>query len=109
MHKSAFLIIAACTSLSSQSFAAEPSFNCSKATHEFEKLICDDDDLAALDNSLASLYNIVLKNASAAAQKRLKTEQIGWVKGRNDCWKTDDKHACIKGEYEAMISVLKDR
>jgi hypothetical protein len=31
------------------------------------------------------------------------------VKGRNDCWKADDKKACIKGEYESRINELKDR
>ena len=109
MYKLANLIIAACTLLSAQAFAAKPSFNCSKATHEIEQLICNDDELAALDVSLSNLYNTVYKNTPAAAQKRLKSEQIGWSKGRNDCWKSDDKRACTKGEYETRINELKDR
>ena len=109
MNKSAIVSIGVCTLFSAQAFAAKPSFNCSKATHEIEKLICSDDELAALDVSLNDLYKVVMKNTPAAAQKRLKAEQSGWVKGRNDCWKADDKHACTKGEYEARINVLKDR
>jgi len=89
--------------------AAHPSFNCSKATHEIEQLICSDAELAALDVSLTDLYKVVLKNTPKAAQKRLKAEQNGWVKGRNECWKADDKRACTKGEYEARINDLKDR
>lgn len=89
--------------------AAQPSFNCIKATHEVEQLICNDDELAALDVSMNELYQLVLKNTPNDSQKQLKTEQIGWVKGRNDCWKADDKRACIKGEYETRINELKDR
>jgi uncharacterized protein len=109
MNKLAIVIIGACTLLSAQAVAAKPSFNCSKATHEIEQLICNDDELAALDVSLNELYKAVMKNTPTAAQKRLKSEQIGWSKGRNDCWKADDKRACTKGEYEARINVLKDR
>ena len=89
--------------------AANPSFDCSKATHEAELLICKDADLAALDRSLAELYATVLKNTPASEQGALKTEQRGWVKGRDDCWKADDKHGCIKAAYESRINELKDR
>jgi len=109
MRKSAIVIIGAWTLISSNTFAAKPSFNCSKATHEIEKLICNDDELAALDVSLTNLYGYVLKDTPVAAQKRLKAEQSGWVKGRNDCWKADDKRVCTKGEYKLRIKELKDR
>lgn len=72
-------------------------------------MICNDDELAALDVSLTGLYKIVLKNTPAAAQKRLKAGQSGLVKGRDAYWKSDDKHACVKGEHEARINALNDR
>ena len=109
MYKSAVVLIASLVVTTSPAFAAKPSFNCSKATHEIEELICADAELAALDVSLNELYQTVLKNTPAAAQKRLKTEQIGWSKGRNDCWKAGDKRDCVKGEYETRINELKDR
>ena len=109
MYKSVVVLISGCALLSAPAFAAKPSFNCSKASHEIEKLICSDDELAALDVSLNDLYKAVLKNTPAAAQKRLKSEQIGWSKGRNDCWKEADKRACTKDEYETRINELKDR
>jgi len=109
MFKPVIVLISACALLSTPAFAAKPSFNCNKATHEIEQLICADAELAALDVSLNDLYKIVLKNTPAAAQKRLKSEQVGWSKGRNDCWKSDDKRACVKGEYETRINELKDR
>jgi uncharacterized protein len=89
--------------------AASPSFDCAKATHDVEKLICKDAELASLDNSLSSLYHTLMKNISAAEQKTLKTEQRGWVKGRDDCWKASDMRSCVAGEYRARINELKDR
>lgn len=50
-----------------------------------------------------------MKHLPAAEQKRLRTEQSGWVKGRNDCWKAANPKSCIRGEYEARINTLKDR
>jgi len=86
-----------------------PCSNCAKASSSVEKLICNDAELAKLDNSLSSLYHQLLKNLSVADQKLLKTEQRGWVKGRDDCWKSSDERGCVKREYEARISELKDR
>jgi uncharacterized protein len=101
--------LAACTLLSAPAWAAKPSFKCTQSSHEIEQLICGNDELAALDVSLNNLYNTVLKHTPAGAQKRLKAEQIGWVKGRNDCWKADDKVACTRDAYNARINELKDR
>ena len=89
--------------------AASPSFNCAKASSTVEKLICNDAELADLDRSLASLYDVVLKNTPAGEQKMLKAEQRGWVKGRDDCWKSDDLRGCVKDEYQMRIDQLKDR
>ena len=36
----------------------------------------------------------------------MKVEQIGWVKGRNDCWKGQDMRECTKGNYIDRIVVL---
>jgi uncharacterized protein YecT (DUF1311 family) len=88
--------------------SANPSFDCAKASHEVEELICKDAELADLDRSLADLYAVVLKNTPASEQKMLKAEQRGWVKGRNDCWKSSDERGCVKREYEARIGELRD-
>ena len=93
----------------SSSGKANPSFDCRKASHEVEELICSDAGLADLDRSLADLYGVLLKHSSPSEQKHLKAEQRGWVKGRNDCWKSSDQRGCVKREYEARISELRDR
>ena len=95
------------SSAHSSSHGAKPSFDCAKA-HEVEELICKDAELADLDRSLASLYGAVMANSSASEQKHLRAEQSGWVKGRNDCWKSDDERGCVKREYESRIGELKD-
>ena len=109
MNRFALLISGACCLAGFAASAANPSFDCSKAEHEMELLICDDDELAALDRSLAELYSALRKNLPAGEVKHLKAEQRGWVKGRDDCWKADNQRDCVKSEYEARISELKDR
>ncbi len=89
--------------------AASPSFNCAKASGSVEELICNDAELAELDRNLASLYSAVLKNTPSGGQKVLKAEQRGWIKGRNDCWKSDDMRGCVAHEYRDRIATLKDR
>ena len=57
------LALSALTALSPTSAsAAGPSFDCAKAASDIEKLICQDSELAELDNSLAELYSVLLKN-----------------------------------------------
>ena len=89
--------------------AASPSFDCAKASSEVEELICRDADLAKLDRSLSELYSVLLKNTPESERKHLKAEQRGWVKGRNDCWKSSDMRGCVAEEYRMRIGELKDR
>lgn len=109
LNKTLIALIGAGALLANPAFAAKPSFKCTQGMHEAEALICKDAELARLDNSLASLYTTVLKNTPKSEQSILKTEQRGWVKGRNDCWKADDQRACIKSEYQTRMRELKDR
>jgi uncharacterized protein len=99
----------AALALVSTAYAAKPSFDCAKASGKVEELICSDAELAKLDRSLSSLYSTLLKHTPAREQKQLRAEQRGWVKGRNDCWKSGDLRGCVKGEYEMRINELKDR
>jgi uncharacterized protein len=94
---------------SAGALAANPSFDCAKASSDVEKLICSDAELAGLDRSLAGLYGTLLKHTPASEQKMLKAEQRGWVKGRDECWKSDDLRGCVASEYRTRINELKDR
>ena len=81
-----------------------PSFDCAKAESEAENMVCTDYGLAALDNRLAEVYAAEL--ATPGASKELAASQRGWVKGRDECWKADDKKLCVEEEYRTRIAEL---
>lgn len=87
-----------------------PSFDCSKAvTGSIEEMICKDENLSTLDVKMSAVY----KEAAAGAVKEhppvLKTEQRGWIKGRDECWKSEDKKKCVVDSYKTRIAELQTR
>ena len=78
-----------------------PSFDCAKAASSVETLICEDGELAQLDQSVAARYATALAAAQGldagadAAVAELRAFQRGWIKGRDECWKAGDMRACV--------------
>lgn len=94
--------------------AEGPAFDCAKAEHEIELLICKDPALAAQDRELATVYAEAVEKLRTVADSRpaiaeLKAVQRGWVKGRDDCWKADDQKACAADLYARRIAELQAR
>jgi uncharacterized protein len=90
--------------------AASPAFDCSKAeAGSIEALICNNDGLAKLDRMLADVYSSALKKAADEHPPVLKAEQRGWIRGRNNCWKSDDKPRCVANAYRRRIAELQAR
>ncbi len=87
------------TAVAAAGQSPSPRFDCSKASGEVEKLICADARLAALDRQMAEVYEKAIKGWPAAEIGKQKALQRGWIKGRNDCWKADDKRVCIEDSY----------
>jgi len=88
-------------------YANQPSFDCSKAEKgSSEEIICSSDTLMDLDRELSSVYKEAKKEAKKSDQ--IKAHQRGWMKGRDECWKADDRKECIIKEYEFQIKYLKD-
>jgi len=85
---------------------SSPTFDCSKASGQVERLICKDDGLAALDRRMAEVYAKAMKNWPANIAKEQRAYQRGWIKGRNDCWKADDLRACTELSYRTRIVEL---
>jgi len=84
-----------------------PTFDCSTAAEgSIERLICQDPLLAQLDQTLAGVYRAATAKAPGKGLSRLQAEQKGWIKGRNDCWKADDKYTCVKTAYDYRIAEL---
>ncbi len=87
-----------------------PSFSCDSVAHgSIEDLICLDAELSALDRELASVYGQAAEIAVNEQPPVLKAEQRGWIKGRNECWKREDKRACVESEYRHRIAELQAR
>ena len=98
--------------------AKGPTFDCAKAQGEVEQLICRDKSLAALDRKLDEVYKAALAKARDDVPQLLRTEQRGWIKGRNECWKAKDGtyltaswqaknvRECVEGTYRIRISEL---
>ena len=98
--------------------AKGPAFDCSKAQGEVEQLVCKDEALAALDRKLDEVYKAAVAKARDDVPQFLRTEQRGWIKGRNECWKAKDGtfltaswqakdvRECVEGNYRIRISEL---
>lgn len=80
--------------------------SCNHAEGSIEQLVCTTPELAALENHLTTVYSAASNKAVNEQATLLKAEQHGWLKGRDDCWKADDKKLCVKTEYERRISEL---
>ncbi|MEE4243280.1 MAG: MliC family protein [Desulfopila sp.] len=84
-----------------------PSFDCSRvAAGSIEAMICADKPLSALDRNLAKVYAAALNLAEHEHPPVLKAEQRGWIKGRNECWKSADKRECVRNSYQQRIVEL---
>ncbi len=87
-----------------------PSYDCTEVKDgSIERLICNDEILAQLDMKLSQIYLAASKKAIDEQPPMLKTEQRGWIKGRNDCWKEQDQYQCIKNSYRYRIAELQAR
>jgi uncharacterized protein len=89
--------------------AADPSYDCAKAEGAIEEMICGDDGLAALDRQLAEVYAAASQKAVNEHPPVLKVEQRGWIKGRNDCWKSENPKNCTESLYRERIAELQAR
>ncbi|QNO29203.1 TIR domain-containing protein [Sphingopyxis sp. OPL5] len=79
-----------------------PSFNCKYAAARAEKLICGDEELAALDRDLNRAYRQLDRSAGPLRQQ-IAAEQNGWRIGERD--RCNDK-ACLVDAMQQRIIVL---
>lgn len=87
----------------------KPSFDCALAESEAEKMVCADNGLAQLDTEVARLFALAEKDASLTtkAKAELIAMQRGWVKGRDDCWKAEDKKRCVLTSFGQRAQELR--
>lgn len=84
-----------------------PSFGCDgDALSSAERLVCSDAELAALDRQLDRVYRQALTATDNHYRPTLKAEQRGWIKGRDECWKSSDAAQCVDTAYRQRIAAL---
>lgn len=89
---------------------AGQTIDCNKPpAGSIETMICQDAGLMALDRQMAAAYAAATKRAKHERPPVLKAGQRGWIKGRNDCWKADDKRACVVESYQLRLVELQTR
>ncbi len=120
MRRGTWLGLAIGAALAAVAVAEGPSFDCTKASSGAEKAICADPGLAALDRKLHAVFTEALAKAKDGMPQVLKTEQRGWIKGRDECWKAQEgsptwiteswtvsnEKACLSAQHRLRIAEL---
>lgn len=84
--------------------------NCTQARDgSMEALVCSDPELLALDKNMGEVYRQAVKKAARQKPSTLKAEQRGWVKGRDDCWKSPAQRDCVVEQYRNRTAELQAR
>ncbi|RVT47382.1 DUF1311 domain-containing protein [Rheinheimera sediminis] len=93
-----------------QAATTDFQINCqAKDLGTVDQLICSDQDLLKQDQQLAQVYQQALAKAANEKPLLLKAEQRGWIKGKADCWKENDKNTCASTLYTQRIAELQAR
>ena len=108
------IVIVACFQLGSGLTPAAamqgPSYACDEVSPgSIEEMICEDEELSALDRKLSGVYAAASEKAVSEFPPQLKAEQRGWIKGRNECWKNDNRDECVRDAYLLRIAELQAR
>lgn len=86
-----------------------PGFDCANAATGIEALVCKTDSLAQLDRLLAQTYRAARLRIQGRDAAELKATQLEWLKGRDACWRADDRPQCARDRYETRIAELQAR
>lgn len=83
---------------------AKASFDCKRASHRVEHMICSSEKLSGLDSLLASTYKSRLEPVFQADKKYMRTQQAAWLSQRNQC----QSEGCVEAAYKVRVSDLCD-
>jgi len=89
--------------------ATSPSFDCAQAHGRVQKLLCQDEELAALDRTLADLLTATLKKSVGEARSAERKRQLAWQKRCGACSRSDDIATCVRAAYQTRIAELQVR
>ncbi len=86
--------------------AGNPSFDCDSARQPVERLICQDDELSALDLELARVFASALAKAPASQVGSIKAQHSSWRKTLMRCSREADARACTLEAYQIRLGEL---
>lgn len=92
------LFLALLSALWAEDAAAQPSFDCAKATTAAEKAICANPELAAADTAMNKAFATLAKNIAPDQQTALRRDQVDWIKNRDG--------ACVEKKDAALTACL---
>lgn len=108
--KSLLLLTTLLATAQLQAATTANQINCqAKDLGTVDQLICSDPELLKQDQQLVEVYQQALLKAVNEKPPLLKAEQRGWVKGKAECWKEQDKKTCASMLYTQRIAELQAR
>ncbi|MCW5733586.1 MAG: DUF3298 domain-containing protein [Enhydrobacter sp.] len=102
------LTAAAAMLLWSVAAAAQPSFDCAKASTVVERAICADAKLAQLDREMATAYDTLWGRLTGPARDHLAQDQLRWLANRTTACTgiAEDVARCVRQRYVSRIATL---
>lgn len=86
-------------------FAAAAGFDCNLARTKVEKMICADETVSHMDETLSAQYRTLRTQSDETARRLLIKDQRAWLKTRNRCGDT----ACLQQTYETRIAKFRHK
>lgn len=83
-----------------------PSFSCSAASTDIEKMICQHPELAARDKTMATLFKAARVDALNQGSSQQQAQQQQWLKQRNKQCAQGDMGKCLTQVYDERVSQL---
>jgi uncharacterized protein len=90
----------------SRDAAAQPSFDCTKATSSVEITICSDPSLSALDVRMAQLYQRARRNPRVDRKALLASQREWWKFRESQCGRSRRAAECLIDVYNTRIDEL---
>ncbi len=81
---------------------SNPSFSCRQARTRSEQMICANNQLAARDRAMSSLYYSSIANADPVTKRRIRSSRDAFLARRERC----GSEACIASVYEDRIAEI---
>ncbi|MDR1080735.1 MAG: lysozyme inhibitor LprI family protein [Deltaproteobacteria bacterium] len=86
--------------------AAQPSFDCRKATSSVEITICNNSDLSMRDGVMSDLYNDARNSPYIDRNDLLRSQRAWWRKRENQCGRSRQAVKCLEDLYSERIDEL---